>query len=300
MEFRQFEVFRMIAQELHFGRAAQRLFIAQPSVSQQLRKLEAELGVRLVHRTSRSVSLTPAGKVFLAEIEKISAASERAVMLARQAAAGRHGTLRIASNYPASRLLLIPLLSELRQNDPGLSTILREMGTPDQLLALSRGDLDLGLLYGPVQAPGIETRHLIDVPVVATVRKGHPLGKARKLSYSRILDFPHLTGFAGGSSVIEDAVVRTATEHGVRLKRASGTTDLTGYLLELETTDAIGFSSLPRGEQNRAIGLRLLRLEPVEPMLEIHVAWNSRNDEGSMNSLMDALSRLAEDLTARA
>lgn len=299
MNFRQLEVFRMIAEELHFGRAAQRLFIGQPSVSQQLQQLEGEVGVRLVHRSSRSVQLTPAGKVFLSEIERIFAASERAVQLARQAASGRHGTLRIATNYPASRLLLLPLLGELRGQDPGLTTMLREMGSPDQLRALLRGDLDLGLVYGPLDEPGLRSEHLIDVPVVATVRPGHPLAGSETLELADIFRFPYLTGYAGGGGKIEDALLRAAAESGVRLGRASSRTDLSGHLLELETTDTIGFSSLPRGEQNKANGMHVLRLSPIEPTLEIHVAWNPANDELLVNSVISELSRLAERLRER-
>lgn len=299
MEFRQLEVFRMIAEELHFGRAAQRLYMAQPSVSHHLQKLEAEVGVRLVHRSSRSVQLTPAGKVFLAELERVFAATERATQLARQAAAGDRGALRIATNYPGSRLLLLPLLEGLRNRDAGLTTMLREMGSPDQLRALLRGDLDLGLVYGPVDDQGIETRHLIDVPIVATVRPGHPLAASDTLSLADVPRFPYLTGYSGGGTVIEDALLSAAAGAGVRLGRASSLTDLSGYLLELETTDAIGFSSLPRGEQSRANGMHLLRLSPIEPTLEIHVAWNPQHDEPLVNSVIAQLQRLAEGLRER-
>jgi DNA-binding transcriptional LysR family regulator len=171
MELRYLEVFRAIAEEKHFGRAAQRLFLAQPSVSQQLQRLEAEVGVRLVHRSSRKVELTAAGVVFLREVERIFADVERAVQLARQVAAGREGALRVATNYPASRLLVLPLLEQLRRAEPHLSLLLREMGTPDQLPAIARGDLDLGLVYGPVEHSPRGGAGTADV-VVPTTRPG--------------------------------------------------------------------------------------------------------------------------------
>ncbi|GAB3618157.1 hypothetical protein GCM10027416_27140 [Okibacterium endophyticum] len=295
MDFRQLDVFKAIAEELHFGRAAQRLYLSQASVSQSLQKLEADVGARLVHRSSRSVRLTPAGTVFLAEIQRVYAATERAVTLARQAAAGRRGTLRISTNYPASRLLLLPLLEELRRRDPGITTMLREMGSPDQLRSILRGDLDLGLVYGPVVTEGVASAHLLDVPVVATVRHGHPLAGSSTLDFSRIHEYPYLTGFAGGSTLIEDALVSTATGLGAALGRSSSNADLSGYLLELETTDTIGFSSLPRGEQSRANGMHLLRLAPVEPMLQIHAAWNGQaGDEPLVNTVVEQLRRLAD------
>ncbi|MFG1951561.1 LysR family transcriptional regulator [Micromonospora sp. NPDC048830] len=296
MEFRYLEAFRAIAEEKHFGRAAQRLFLAQPSVTQQLQRLEAEVGVRLVHRSSRKVELTAAGVVFLGEVERIFADVERAVQLARQVGAGREGTLRVATNYPASRLLVLPLLEQLRRAEPQLGLLLREMSTPDQLPAIARGDLDLGLVYGSVDHPELHSRYLLDVPVVATVRAGHPLATLSALSYREIGRHRYLTGYRGGGTRIEKALLSEAARHGVRLAPAHGISDLSSYLLELEATDAIGFSSAPRGEQNRASGMHVLRLAPTEPRLEIHVAWRRKFPEPAVNIVVENLLRLADDV----
>jgi DNA-binding transcriptional LysR family regulator len=296
MEFRQLEAFRAIADELHFGRAAKKLYLAQPSISQLLQKLESELGVLLVHRNSRRVQLTAAGQVFLTETSKIFAAVERATLLTRQAAAGRRGAVRIATNYPASRLLLLPLLERLRQVDSQLTTMLREMSSPDQFTALLRDELDLGLVYGPVAVPGIESRRLLAVPIVATVRAGHPLADRETLNLAQIADFPYLPGHAGGSSLIDEAIISTALAHGIRLPNAAVIADVSSYQLALETTDTIGFSSLPRGEQSRAGGMHLLTIEPEQPMLELHVAWNPLGDERLVNAVVAELSGLASEL----
>jgi DNA-binding transcriptional LysR family regulator len=293
MEFRQIEVFRVLAEELHFGRAARRLYMAQPSVSQQLQKLEEELGVRLLHRSSRDVRLTPAGSAFLTETVHVIDAVEDAKRAAREAAAGHRGALRIAANYPASRLLLLPLLEALRARSPGITTIPRELGSPEQLRALNRGELDLGLVYGPIDDPGIATEHLIDVPVVGIVRPEHHLSARDRVDFATVRRFPYVTSYAGGSRVIEDALVECAAAHGIRLRRSPSATDLSGYLLELETTDAIGFSSLPRGEQNRANGMHILRLVPPEPVLQIHAAWNAAAREPLVNTALGEMKRLA-------
>lgn len=295
MELRQLEVFRTIAAELHFGKAAKRLFIAQASVSQILQKLEDDVGVRLVHRSSRTVQLTPAGTVFLAETDRIFAAVERAISLAQQAAR-RGGSLRIATNYPASRLLLLPLLADLRSREPGMTTMLREMVSPDQLTALSRGDLDLGLVYGPIDEDGIESQFLLSVPVVAMVRAGHPLSNVHEASFGDLSRYLQLTGTDPTSSVIEGAILSASQAQGVALRKAASKTDPASYHLELETTDNVGFASLPRAEQSKANGLHMLRLTPVEPTVDIHVAWNARNSEPLVNSVVGSLVELAESL----
>jgi DNA-binding transcriptional LysR family regulator len=293
MELRQFEVFRAVAEELHFGRAADRLFLGQPTVSQQLRRLEDELGVLLVHRSSRSVRLTPAGTVFLTEVEGILASVERARLVARDAAAGQQGALRIAANYPASRLMLLPLLERLRERIPSMTAKLRELSSGEQLRELRRGDLDLALVYGSVDEPALRSEHLLDVPVVAIVRAAHPLASSGTLDLARLPGLAHSTGFAGGGTIIEDALLEAADRCGIPLRRRPSSADLTGYLLELETTDAIGFSSLPRARQNVANGMRLLRLGPVEPMLGIHAVWRRTEPEPLVNTAIDELLRLA-------
>jgi DNA-binding transcriptional LysR family regulator len=296
MEIRQLEAFRAIAEELHFGRAAQKLYVSQPSISQLLRKLEAEVGVLLVFRDSRSVQLTRAGTVFLRETEKILAALERSVHLARHAADAGRGPLRVATNYPASRLLLLPLLERLRAADSGIATTLREMGSPHQIAALVRGELDIGLVYGPVDEPGISSVRLLDLPIVALVRSGHPLAARARLSMGDILAYPYLTGHLGGTRSIEARLVEHAAARGVTIAASSDTSDLASHQLVLETTDTIGFSSLTRGHQSEANGLRMLRLEPPEPMLSIHVAWSDEADEPLVNAVVGHLRELAAEL----
>src|SRR2546429_5837596 len=110
VEFRQLEMFLAIADELHFGRAATRLRVAQASLSEQLVKLERAVGVRLVDRTSHRVALTAAGEVFRAEATQVSAARDRAVEAARAAAAGATGHVRIGFNYPAGQRVLMPAM----------------------------------------------------------------------------------------------------------------------------------------------------------------------------------------------
>ncbi|MBU1801647.1 MAG: LysR family transcriptional regulator [Actinobacteria bacterium] len=295
MELRHLEVFRVLAEELHFGRTAQRLFLAQPSVSQQLRRLEDELGVRLVHRTSRSVRLSSAGTAFLAETERVLAAVERARMVARNAAAGEQGVLRMAANYPASRLLLLPLLERLRVRSPGVTTMLRELGSAEQIRELARGDLDLALVYGPIDAPGLFGEHLLDVPVVALMRAQHPLAAREEVTLDEVVSLAYSTGFAGGSTAIEEAIVAAGAQCGVRVRPARSTADLSGYLLELETNDTIAFSSLPRAEHGRAQGMRLARIGPVEPTLGLYAVRADGIDEPLVNSAVGELLQLADE-----
>ena len=295
MELRQLELFRVLAEELHFGRTAARLFVAQPSVSQQLRRLEDELGVRLVHRTSRSVRLSPAGTAFLAEVHRVLAAVDRARVVARHAAAGQQGVLRVGANYPASRLLLLPMLEQLRTHNPGITTMLRELGSAEQLQALARGDLDLALVCGPVDTAETCSEHLLDVPVAALVRAQHPLATRAVVTLEELLKRPYMTGFAGGSTAVEDALIEAGHRTGLQVRAVRSPADIAGHLLELEMNDVVAFSSLPRAAQARSQGMHVLRIGPGEPVLRLHAAWSAHGDEPVVNTAVATLRRVATD-----
>src|SRR5690625_1237475 len=113
MELRQLEIYCALAQERHFGRTAARLHIAQSSVSQQLQRLEREIGVPLVQRTSRRVELTAAGTLFEEQAREVLTKLERATQAVRLLAGEHEGTLYVGTNFPAARLYLAPLLSYL-------------------------------------------------------------------------------------------------------------------------------------------------------------------------------------------
>ncbi|WP_415853539.1 LysR substrate-binding domain-containing protein [Sinomonas sp. G460-2] len=292
MDFRELEVFRAVAEDLHFGRAAERLYVTQSAVSQQLRRLEDELGLLLFHRTSRTVRLTPAGTALLAEVRKIFAARDHAIQVAQQAAAGERGRLSIAANYPASRLLLLPLIERLRASHPSLTLIPRELPSSEQMAELLRGELDVGLAYGPIANASLCSAKLLEVPVVAVVRSSHPLAGSGVLGLSDLPRHRYITAHAGATSAIEDSLMARAAVAGIRLRRSPSATDLSGYLLELETSDTIGFSSLPRGEQSRANGMHVLRLEP-EPLLELHAVWAVQRHDSLVNSVLNELRDLA-------
>lgn len=274
MELRQLESFTVIAEELHFGRAASRLYIAQSSVSQQLQKLEAELGVALFYRSSRKVTLTPAGSAFL---------------IAR----GHDGSVRIGTNFPAARQVLLPLLSVLRDFEPGLAASVREMGSLAQEHALTDGELDIGLLYGPVASGALTSKHLASVDIVALLRAGHPLLKRGVLPLIEVSPHSYSVGRKGGSSAIKDRIRHAAAAAGGTLgHEVSG--DSAGFFLDIASSDTVAFSSRERGEQGLASGLSLLEIEPKPEPLEIHIAWNPNNREPAVNIVLDSLSGLGK------
>jgi DNA-binding transcriptional LysR family regulator len=174
LELRHLSAFVAIAEELHFGRAAARLQVSQSPLSQSIRALEAELGVRLLERTTRRVTLLPAGEAFLPRAREALAAAAHAVDDARAAAAGELGRLAIGFTGSMTYLLLPVLAKSLRAQLPRLQLQLHgEMLTPDQVESLISGRLDIGLLRPPVERPGLRVEPIGSEPLVAVLPANH-------------------------------------------------------------------------------------------------------------------------------
>ncbi|CAN5548552.1 LysR substrate-binding domain-containing protein [soil metagenome] len=175
-ELAQLRCFVVLAQELHFGRAASRLNMTQPPLSRQIQLLEHAVGARLFDRTSRAVSLTSSGRSFQPDAVRILELSDKAVATARRTAKGESGTLTIGFTTSSGSGVLPSLLIECRKRLPDVQFDLLEMVTTDQIEALSSGRLDVGLLWKPVPSD-FESVVLRRERMVAALPKEHPRAK---------------------------------------------------------------------------------------------------------------------------
>jgi DNA-binding transcriptional LysR family regulator len=169
--------FVAVAEELHFGRAAARLHIAQPGLSQQIQEFERAVGVRLLERTRRRVELTPAGQVLLSEGRRALAHVDRAVDLARRTGRGEVGRLTLASIGSATYDVLPGILREYRRRYPEVELVLREMSTPAQARAVRIGEIDVGFLRLPADVEDLATRVVREEGIAAFLWETHPLAE---------------------------------------------------------------------------------------------------------------------------
>ncbi len=172
-----------VAEELSFRHAADRLHIAQPPLSAQIKRLEEELQVKLLARTTRSVRLTHAGRVFLEEARAVLAASSRAEMRVREAEYGAAGTLRVGVIAPLANAWLAEVLRKFRQQFPAVQLSIFDLTSTEQLRRLRAGELDVGLLRPPVSDPGLESRPLGESRQALALPAGHPLAKKREIEW---------------------------------------------------------------------------------------------------------------------
>jgi len=178
MELRHLRYFRAVAEELHFGRAAERLHIAQPPLSQQIRQLERELGVSLLTRSTRRVELTRAGEAYLRRTIAVLDAVDDAGRQARRVARGVEGHLSIGCVGSATYSVLPRLVRALREQLPQVEISIRgEMLAPAQLDALRNRDVDIALLRPPVDDPDVQTEHVRRDRLMVAVPSAHRLAE---------------------------------------------------------------------------------------------------------------------------
>jgi DNA-binding transcriptional LysR family regulator len=202
MELRHLRYFLAVAEELHFTRAAKRLHIGQPPLSQQIQALEGELGVALFRRSKRHVALTAAGERFLTSARQILSDAEAAADGARRAARGELGELRIGFSSSLPFTSLLPqVLRDYRASYPHVTLTLREMFTLDQLEALQLGRLDIGLIryHGTEATPDLVLREIRQDPLRLVVHMADPLAAAESVALSDLKErgfivYPRGTG----------------------------------------------------------------------------------------------------------
>ncbi|WP_137145346.1 LysR family transcriptional regulator [Mycolicibacterium sp. CR10] len=215
MELRHLRYFRAVAEELHFGRAAERLHIAQPPLSQQIRQLERELQVTLLTRTTRSVELTPAGRAYLLRAVAILDDVDDAGEQARRISDGLEGRLVIGCVGSATYSLLPRLVRTLRETLPGVEVSVRgEMLAPAQLLALQAGEIDLALLRPPVRQPGVATEVIRRDRLLAALPAGHPLAAREELSVADLRDEEFVAHASHGRSVMSSILAAACADAG--------------------------------------------------------------------------------------
>ena len=178
---RHLRYFVAVAEELHFGRAAQRLHMAQPPLSQRIRSLERELGVELFTRTSRRVTLTPAGRVLLDEAPGLLAGADELKTLMGQVRDGTLGQLRAALPPDLRASVLAGVLRGFRAGAPGVQLELQEASSAEQAQALKEGSLDVGLILHPVSDPSLATGPVLTKPLGALVPAGGELAAQAEL-----------------------------------------------------------------------------------------------------------------------
>lgn len=230
LEIRHLRYFLAVAEELHFGRAAQRLGLAQPPLSQQIQQLERILGAKVFDRSQRPIRLTDVGQALADEARHVLAHAAHAEQVARYAESGDYGRLEVGFTSAAAYQILPSVLSQYRHQHPHVRLVLQELTTRQQVDALSEGRLDVGLLRPPIGADELACEPIFEEPYVAVLPATHQLAHASSVALAELAKEPFILiprSAAPGtydhiihaclSSGFSPRVVQEAVDHAARI-----------------------------------------------------------------------------------
>jgi LysR family hca operon transcriptional activator len=276
-----------VASELNFTRAATRLNTSQPSLSQQIRQLEAEVGVALLDRSRHHVALTDAGRAFLRETKDILGRLDHAGRLAKQAARGFAGDLSVGT-FPAADVRILPALRALvAERMPHLRLVLHSKYAVEPVTGLRTGALDAAFMRGPMNEDGIETVDLLGEQIVVVLPAHHALARRKRIPVHLLHDLPCITMERALAPALHDAIATLYGQARIRMQAVSSADNVLGHLQLVQ--EGLGFALLPDsvgGLLPPGVVLKPLAHDPV-PTVSIVVAWKAGNASPLVRTFVD-------------
>ncbi len=277
MELRHLRYFVAVAEELSFRGAAERLHMAQPPLSAQIKALENELRVQLFERTTRSVRLTHAGRVLLDEARAVLAASAQAERRAKEAHAGLAGILRLGLTAPVANAWLAGILRHFRHQFPRVQLSLFDLTSAEQLRRLHARELDAGLLRPPVGFPELDHKFVWESRQVLAAPAGHRLAKKRRLEWRDFHDEELVLIHPSAQHGFYDAFFAQCAKAGARPRPVQYANDIQTKMWLVSAGFGIAPTTATLAEVSRP-GLVFRPLPPGMPPVQVVLAWR-RDDQ---------------------
>lgn len=290
MELRHLRYFVAVAEELHFGRAAQRLNMTQPPLSQQIKALEQETGTELLHRTKRRVQLTPAGEIFLNESRKILGQVDLAVRAAQRATRGEIGKLEVGFVGSAVYGKVPSIFRMMRAQYPDVSLVLQDLSSQDQVEAMKEYRLDVGFVRPPVLAAELlAVRVIWREPLVVALPRNHHLAGRKMIAPGELAKESFLLAHAPG---FFDQLIRLCAMAGFSPKIVQEVRSVPTIVNLI--AGGMGISIVPaslRSLQRKGVIYR--SLEPPTPTTDLAVMWRPDDGSPSLRSFLEIVRRVA-------
>jgi DNA-binding transcriptional LysR family regulator len=287
VELRHLRAFLAVADELHFGRAAERLHMAQPPLSQQIRQLERYLGVQLFARNTRSVELTSAGQAMIAPAKKVLADVEDAERAARAGGRGEYGRVTVGFAGASSNSALPVLARAVRSSYPNIE--LEMHGQLYANAALSRlvdGTLDLGFIRLPFIAPGVQYQVIEREQLVVALPEDHPLAAKAQLSLRDLANEPWVTFPADAGSSVQSLLQQVCLAAGFTPNVVQAAPD--SYTIIALVAAHVGvtltLTSVMRANLDESVAYRPLTDEL--PVVESAIGWSAQNPSAALRSVV--------------
>jgi DNA-binding transcriptional LysR family regulator len=261
MNLKTLIAFIALAEELHFGRAAQRCGISQPAMSRLLSELEADIGVKLLHRTSREVSLTNAGRGFLDSARKAVAYADMAVRAAQAGAVDGIDSLTVGMVIGTEQPTVGKLMARFKQAHPETRVALRRMDERDIGAALTSGEIDVAIAWDVAIPAGLHHRFLGKVPLAVMVQAGHALEQKESVTWGDLAGYPIILPDRDRQPIIYDHYKRYTAEAGFEPIIAIDVSTMADALAMV--AGGVGVGNAPVVPGLRYPGVSILRQEPL-------------------------------------
>ncbi len=293
MELRDLRYFVAVAQQRNFSRAAEQLRVSQPALSEQIRKLEDELGAPLFERTSRGALLTDAGQALLPQARAVLAQAELAAETVRSVADGVAGTLTLGFIDSAWLGILPPLVHRFVERYPNVKLRLRELGTRQQLEALEAGEIDVGIVRGPVWNAGLGGRLIATEPLAVALPADHRLAGESAVTLADLRDDGFITYPADRGAALHEETLRLCHEAGFEpaiVQEADEITTIIGMVAA-----GLGVAVVPSSLSAISPGSVVYR--PVAPRAELErwAVWRDQAPLGVVHAFLTSLSSDSND-----
>lgn len=273
LSHRHLRYFIAVAQDLSFTRAAERLHIVQPSLSQQIQRLEEIVGTPLFYRSKHHVELTEAGRVFLQQAQEILEVTDRAFTTARKAARAEIGQLIIGFVPGTERDIFPRILPELKERCPDIELSLRGMSSPDQIAALLSSEIHVGFLRGPINDDQLAHEVVLRQRIVVALPANHPAAKLARIPLSVLASMPVVRVSLKNAPALEKITAELEVQAGVRFRTAINSENILTTLTAVGS--GLGFSFLP--DYGRHIAPSTVTVVPLDlenpPELELLIAY---------------------------
>lgn len=284
MELRHLRYFSVLADELHFGRAAQRLAISQPPLSVAIRQLEEAVGTRLFDRNSKTVRLTPAGQALRASARRLLRQAEEAALEARDVAAGSAGLLRIGFVGAMLYRGLPQALRAFQAQHPAVRISLAELNSGEQITELLHDRLDLGFMHTARMPRDLSCRLLLTEPFVACLPSGHALARKRVLAPTDLREQPFVLFARASSPDYHERILSICAQAGFLPEVRH---EVRHWLAVVSlVAQGLGVALVPQAMQRSALRGAVFRpLEGVTAQSEAYGVWQP----GPQNVLVEGL-----------
>jgi DNA-binding transcriptional LysR family regulator len=285
MELRHLHYFIAVAEELHFSRAAQRLCISQPPLSQQIHSLEDELGVKLFERTKRQVHLTEAGKVFLERAYLVLAQLEQTIAVTQQIGRGEVGQLAIGFVSSAMYTVLPEIVRVFRVQFPAVELRLQELTTAQQIQALHDKQVDIGIVRSAIVESGLSVECFLPESLVLALPETHPLAAQTQVSFSTLADESFILFPAKMGPIFYEQIIHLCQQAGFRPKVAQ-------EAVQMETivglvAAGLGIAIVPASMQNfHRSGVIYRSLQEQIPKTGLYLTWRQHDSSPVISAFL--------------